>query len=405
VATVTLEHVGKVYAGGVRAVEDLNLEIADGEFMVLVGPSGCGKTTALRMIAGLEEISEGTIRIGEQVVNDLEPRSRDIAMVFQNYALYPHMTVADNIGFALQLRNMSKQEIRAKVEEAARILGLSEQLGRKPAQLSGGQRQRVAMGRAIVRDPAAFLMDEPLSNLDAKLRVQMRAEIARIQRRLGVATIYVTHDQTEAMTMGDRVAVMRDGILQQVDAPQVLYDRPANVFVAAFIGSPAMNLYEGLVSDDGSQVRLGDQALDLPRGAAPSSHHGQDVIVGIRPENLADAVTGGSAGARGGRLEGEVDIVEALGSEKLIHFRIEAPRVRTADAVSVDDSGEADALSQGELGTSAMNESVARVEPTSQIRAGERAAFRVDAEHLHLFDPASSLALWPASRTAEAAAV
>jgi multiple sugar transport system ATP-binding protein len=402
---VTLEHIGKIYPGGVRAVEDLNLEIADGEFMVLVGPSGCGKTTALRMIAGLEEISEGTIRIGEQVVNDLEPRSRDIAMVFQNYALYPHMTVADNIGFALQLRKMSKQEIRAKVDEAARILGLTEQLGRKPVQLSGGQRQRVAMGRAIVRNPAAFLMDEPLSNLDAKLRVQMRAEIARIQRHLGVATIYVTHDQTEAMTMGDRVAVMRDGILQQVDAPQVLYDRPANVFVAAFIGSPAMNLYEGVVSDDGSHVRLGDQTLDLPRGAAPRDHHGQDVIVGIRPENLADAVTGGSAGTRGSQLEGEVDIVEALGSEKLVHFRIEAPRVQTADAISVDDSGEADALSQGELGTTAMNESVARVEPTSQIRAGERAAFRVDAEHLHLFDPASSLALWPAPRPAEAAAV
>ena len=229
---------------------------------------------------------------------------------------------------------------------------------------------------------------------------------ARIQRRLGVATIYVTHDQTEAMTMGDRVAVMRDGILQQVDAPQVLYDRPANVFVAAFIGSPAMNLYEGVVSPDGSQVRLGDQALDLPRGAAGLERHGQDVIVGIRPENLADAVTGGAAGARGSRLEGEVDIVEALGSEKLVHFRIEAPRVHTVDAVSVGDGGaEADALSQGELGTSAMNESVARVEPTSRIRAGERAAFRVDAEHLHLFDPATSLALWPAPQAPVTAAV
>jgi multiple sugar transport system ATP-binding protein len=405
VATVTLEHVGKVYPGGVRAVEDLSLEIADGEFMVLVGPSGCGKTTALRMIAGLEEISEGTIRIGEQVVNELEPRSRDIAMVFQNYALYPHMTVADNIGFALELRNMPKREIRAKVEEAARILGLTEQLGRKPAQLSGGQRQRVAMGRAIVRDPAAFLMDEPLSNLDAKLRVQMRAEIARIQRRLGVATIYVTHDQTEAMTMGDRVAVMRDGILQQVDAPQVLYDRPANVFVAAFIGSPAMNLYEGVVSPDGAQVRLGDQALDLPHGAAPSGHHGKDVIVGVRPENLTDDAAGGSPGTRGSRLEGDVDIIEALGSEKLVHFRIDAPRVQTADAISVDDGGEAHGLSQGELGSSAMNESVARVEPTSRIRAGERAAFRVNAEHLHLFDPETSLALWPAPLQAEAAAV
>jgi multiple sugar transport system ATP-binding protein len=403
---VTLEHVGKVYPGGVRAVDDLNLEIADGEFMVLVGPSGCGKTTALRMIAGLEEISEGVIRIGEQVVNDLEPRSRDIAMVFQNYALYPHMTVADNIGFALQLRNMPKSEIRAKVEEAARILGLTEQLGRKPVQLSGGQRQRVAMGRAIVRDPSAFLMDEPLSNLDAKLRVQMRAEIARIQRRLGVATIYVTHDQTEAMTMGDRVAVMRDGILQQVDAPQVLYDRPANVFVAAFIGSPAMNLYEGVVSPDGSRVQLGEQGLELPRGAASAAHHGQDVIVGIRPENLTDAAASAASGARGSLLEGEVDIVEALGSEKLVHFRIDARRVATRESISVDDSGEeAHALSQGELGSSAMNESVARVEPTSQIRAGERAAFRVDAEHLHLFDATTSLALWPAPREPAAAAV
>ncbi|MHB1810253.1 MAG: ABC transporter ATP-binding protein, partial [Solirubrobacteraceae bacterium] len=235
-ATITLEHVSKVYPNGAEAVTDLNLQVADGEFMILVGPSGCGKTTALRMVAGLEDITDGTIEVGGKVVNDLSPRDRDIAMVFQNYALYPHMTVAENIGFALSLRKLDKAQVNAKVREAAEILGLTEHLKRKPAQLSGGQRQRVAMGRAIVREPAAFLMDEPLSNLDAKLRVQMRAEVSRIQRRVGVATLYVTHDQTEAMTMGDRVAVMRSGRLQQCDAPQELYDRPANLFVAAFIG-------------------------------------------------------------------------------------------------------------------------------------------------------------------------
>ena len=396
-ATVTLEHVGKVYAGGVRAVKDLNLDIADREFMVLVGPSGCGKTTALRMIAGLEEISEGTIRIGERVVNDLEPRERDIAMVFQNYALYPHMTVADNIGFALQLRKLSKTEIRAKVADAANVLGLTEHLSRKPAQLSGGQRQRVAMGRAIVRDPSAFLMDEPLSNLDAKLRVQMRAEIARIQRRLGVATIYVTHDQTEAMTLGDRVAVMREGVLQQVDPPQVLYDHPANVFVAAFIGSPAMNIYEGSLDADGRRVALGEQTLDLPAAVASSPglapFRDKPVIVGIRPEHLSDA---GGPAARGGgadgTLQGDVEIVEALGSEKLVHFRIDAQRVQTSDAIA-EAEADADALGQGELGSSTLNASVARVEPASMIRAGERATFRVDTEHIQLFDPDTNAAI------------
>src|SRR5580692_868010 len=255
-APITLEKVTKVYPNGFEAVHQLELDVADGEFMVLVGPSGCGKTTALRMVAGLEDITDGTIEVGGRVVNDLSPRERDMAMVFQNYALYPNMTVADNIGFSLSLQKMPKAERRAKVEEAARVLGLSEHLDRKPAQLSGGQRQRVAMGRAIVRSPAAFLMDEPLSNLDAKLRVHMRAEVARIQRRLAVATLYVTHDQTEAMTMGDRVAVLRTGTLQQCDAPQVLYDWPVNLFVAAFIGSPSMNLFEGQLNDDASAVRL-----------------------------------------------------------------------------------------------------------------------------------------------------
>jgi multiple sugar transport system ATP-binding protein len=396
-AKVTLDHVGKVYPGGVRAVSDLNLEIADGEFMVFVGPSGCGKTTALRMIAGLEEITEGTVTIGDRVVNDLEPRSRDIAMVFQNYALYPHMTVADNIGFALQLRKLPKAEIKAKVADAAAVLGLTEHLGRKPAQLSGGQRQRVAMGRAIVRDPSVFLMDEPLSNLDAKLRVQMRSEIARIQRRLGVTTIYVTHDQTEAMTLGDRVTVLRDGLLQQVDPPQVLYDRPTNVFVAAFIGSPAMNIYEGSLDQEGRRVRLGEQALDLPERLATDPElapfRGKEVIVGIRPEDMSDAA-GPDRGGAGGTIVGDVDIVEALGSEKLVHFRIDAQRVQTVDAIVVENmEGEADALGQGELGASALNASVARVEPTSDIRAGARATFRVDTGHIHLFDPATSASI------------
>ncbi|MHB2000094.1 MAG: ABC transporter ATP-binding protein, partial [Solirubrobacteraceae bacterium] len=329
-ATITLEHVSKVYPNGAEAVTDLNLQVADGEFMILVGPSGCGKTTALRMVAGLEDITDGTIEVGGKVVNDLSPRDRDIAMVFQNYALYPHMTVAENIGFALSLRKLDKAQVNAKVREAAEILGLTEHLKRKPAQLSGGQRQRVAMGRAIVREPAAFLMDEPLSNLDAKLRVQMRAEVSRIQRRVGVATLYVTHDQTEAMTMGDRVAVMRSGRLQQCDAPQELYDRPANLFVAAFIGSPAMNLYNATLSADGATLNLGEQRLQLPQQlrseATIGARRGKDVVVGIRPEDLADAAVNGGDGS-GRQLTGTVDLIEALGAEKLVHFHIDASRL------------------------------------------------------------------------------
>src|SRR5579864_9349045 len=263
-ATIDLEQINKVYSNGFHAVRDLDLDVRDGEFMVLVGPSGCGKTTALRMVAGLEDITSGTLRIGGKPVNDVTPKDRDIAMVFQNYALYPHMTVAENIGFALQLRKLPKAEIAAKVNDTAEILGLTEWLKRKPGQLSGGQRQRVAMGRAIVREPSVFLMDEPLSNLDAKLRVQMRAEVARIQRRVGVATLYVTHDQVEAMTMGDRVAVLRAGVLQQCDSPQTLYDSPKNLFVAGFMGSPAMNLFEATIGEGASSALIGSQRIDVP---------------------------------------------------------------------------------------------------------------------------------------------
>jgi multiple sugar transport system ATP-binding protein len=392
-ATVEIEHVTKVYPNGSEAVSDLNLDVADGEFMVLVGPSGCGKTTTLRMVAGLEDVSEGTIRVGERVVNDLSPRERDMAMVFQNYALYPHMTVAENIGFALKLRKLPKEEVNAKVEEAAHILGLTEHLRRKPGQLSGGQRQRVAMGRAIVREPAVFLMDEPLSNLDAKLRVQMRAEISRIQRRLGVATLYVTHDQTEAMTMGDRVAVLNAGTLQQCDVPQVLYDAPANLFVAAFIGSPAMNLYRATVDSDTGILHVGDQTLDLSshsrEGNPLQSFRGKDVIVGIRPEDLSDAALGGEGERNGRQLVGSVELVEALGSEKLVHFRLEAEHVRGVETAAAQD---AEGLEAGEIAAANVN-GVARVAPASVLHVGEQARFLVATERLHLFDPSSGDAL------------
>jgi multiple sugar transport system ATP-binding protein len=414
-ATVEIEHVTKIYPNGSEAVSDLSLDVADGEFMVLVGPSGCGKTTTLRMVAGLEDISEGAIKVGERVVNDLSPRDRDMAMVFQNYALYPHMTVAENIGFALKLRKLPKNEIHAKVEEAARILGLGEHLRRKPAQLSGGQRQRVAMGRAIVREPAVFLMDEPLSNLDAKLRVQMRAEISRIQRRLGVATLYVTHDQIEAMTMGDRVAVLSAGALQQCDAPQALYDAPANLFVAAFIGSPAMNLYRAMLDPDGGRVRLGEQVLEVSapmredRALAP--FRGKEVVVGIRPEDLSDAsLRKGESGEREGadddqrQLVGMVELVEALGSEKLVHFRLEAEHVRGLQRMLAA-NGEAEGLEAGEIAASAKVNGVARVRPDSRLHAGEQACFTVATDRLHFFDPDGGKALaGPRTRVAEPSA-
>ncbi|HWD24773.1 MAG TPA: sn-glycerol-3-phosphate ABC transporter ATP-binding protein UgpC [Acidimicrobiales bacterium] len=392
-ASITLQDLTKEYSPGVPALSHLNLDVVDGEFMVLVGPSGCGKTTALRMVAGLEEVTSGTIIIGDRIVNGMPPRDRDIAMVFQNYALYPHMTVAENIGFSLTLAKLNKAEIAERVGKAAGILGLTELLDRKPALLSGGQRQRVAMGRAIVREPSAFLMDEPLSNLDAKLRVQMRAEISRIQRRLAVATLYVTHDQTEAMTMGDRVAVLQAGILQQCDAPQVLYDRPANIFVAAFIGSPSMNLYEGSLSDDGEQVRLGGQYLTLPPSVREDpdvlAYRGKEIVVGLRPESLVDATLSPPLSSEGRTLEGDVELVESLGAEKLVHFRIDAGRVTVAGATSADDPvAEESRAGYGEIGNAAATIGVARVDPASKIVTGSRARLTVESESIHLFDPA-----------------
>jgi multiple sugar transport system ATP-binding protein len=381
-ATVELEKVKKVYPNGFEAVPGIDLNIEEGELMVLVGPSGCGKTTVLRMIAGLEDISAGTLKIGERVVNDLGPKERDIAMVFQNYALYPHMTVADNIGFALKLRKLPKEEIDTKVREAARILGLTDWLERKPAQLSGGQRQRVAMGRAIVRNPSVFLMDEPLSNLDAKLRVQMRAEVSQIQRAVGVATVYVTHDQIEAMTMGDRVAVMRTGILQQCDTPQHLYDHPNNLFVAAFIGSPAMNLYEAAITGGGDAVQVGSQHIPIDaniRSAHPglAAFSGKPVIIGIRPESLPAANGGASA-----PLSADVTLVEALGSELQVHFTIDAKRV-----LAEGPSEEEEAMTSSGAG-------VARVGPHVPARAGDKMTFDVDTSAMYFFDPGSGAAIW-----------
>ena len=388
-ADVALEKVIKVYPNGFTAVHEFDLSIADGEFMVLVGPSGCGKTTLLRMIAGLEDITGGVLRIGGRIVNDLSPKDRDIAMVFQNYALYPHMTVGENIGFALKLRKLPKAEIDRKVKEAAQVLGLTEWIDRKPSQLSGGQRQRVAMGRAIVREPSVFLMDEPLSNLDAKLRVQMRAEVSRIQRSLGVATVYVTHDQTEAMTMGDRVAVIRDGYLQQCEEPQTLYDHPTNMFVAAFIGSPAMNLYEATLEQGAAAVRIGSQRVPLTdrvRLARPAlaGYGGHNLVVGIRPEHLpaADGAADGEAGSGRAELHGDVDLVEALGSELLVHFTIDAQRVLAEGAHEKD----AEQLLKS-------GEGVARVDPRSTMKPGQTARFSVDVDRMQFFDAASGVAI------------
>ena len=381
-AQVRLENINKIYPNGFQATHDLSIDIADGEFLVLVGPSGCGKSTALRMVAGLEEISSGTLSIGDRVVNDVEPKDRDIAMVFQNYALYPHMTVADNIGFALKLAKLPKAEIKDRVSKAAEILDLTEQLDRKPGQLSGGQRQRVAMGRAIVRQPKAFLMDEPLSNLDAKLRVAMRAEIASLQRDLGVTTLYVTHDQVEAMTMGDRVAVLNKGYLMQVDSPQDLYDTPDNVFVAGFIGSPSMNLMEGTLSGtaENPTISFGSVTVSIPSvtDTGLADYLDKNLVVGLRPEDMEDAATLDappqdrtfSTGAR---------LVESLGSEIIVHFGLDAEPYVVADAI--DDEAEKGLSNDDETATF-----VARVSPRSEVKNGSDIDLVIDSGRFHFFD-------------------
>jgi multiple sugar transport system ATP-binding protein len=398
VAEVTFDGVSKIYADGTRAVNDIDLEIQDGEFMVLVGPSGCGKTTALRMVAGLEDISEGELRIGERIVNQLAPRDRDIAMVFQSYALYPHLTVYDNIAFSLRLRKTPKAEIDTRVQEAARILGLEQFLDRKPRALSGGQRQRVAMGRAIVRQPQAFLMDEPLSNLDAKLRVQMRAEISGIQRNLKTTTIYVTHDQVEAMTMGDRVAVIRKGELQQVDSPQQLYDRPVNLFVGGFIGSPAMNLIEATLeeSNGGLAVKAGEQVITLDDETlkdrpALKAYEGRQVVLGIRPEDLEDAELEGVTSER--RIRARVELREALGSEILVHFTVQARPAVTDDVreLARDIGDESAVEAKAEDSHTTM---VGRFGPRSQVRVGDVMEVAVDTRALHFFDPDTGVAIY-----------
>jgi multiple sugar transport system ATP-binding protein len=383
-ADIKLDHVTKRYPDGYEAVRDMSLDVKDGEFMILVGPSGCGKTTALRMIAGLEDITEGELSIDHNVVNQLSPKDRDIAMVFQNYALYPHMTVRDNMGFALRLAGTEKEEINKRVEEAARILDLQPHLDRKPSQLSGGQRQRVAMGRAIVRNPAAFLMDEPLSNLDAKLRVQTRTEVARLQQRLGTTTIYVTHDQTEALTLGDRVAVMRSGILQQVGAPMELYNHPVNVFVAGFIGSPAMNFMPATVEGDTVKLPFADVRLPPELHERVRDHHGRSLIAGIRPEHFEDAKLTGEARERGTTFRAKIEVLESLGSELFAHFTVAMEETIESEELRelASDAGGGEVPSEGEEGSV-----VARLDPASEIKQGEEAELWVDATKLQLFDP------------------
>jgi len=398
-AEIGFDEVTKIYPDGTRAVSAVDLDIEDGTLMVLVGPSGCGKTTLLRMVAGLEEITEGTIRVGDRVINDVDPKNRDLAMVFQNYALYPHMTCYDNMAFGLKLRKLPKKEIDRRVRETSRALGLDDQLRKKPRALSGGQRQRVAMGRAIVREPKAFLMDEPLSNLDAKLRVQMRTEISRIQRDLGVTMIYVTHDQTEAMTMGDRVAVMNRGVLQQVAAPQEMYDNPANLFVAGFIGSPAMNMVnaELIRGDAGAQVAFGGVRLPIPdsvmRGRRSlAGHVGKRLVIGIRPEDLEDPeyVANPTAGAR---LPVTVDVREAMGAEVYAHFTVDEPPVLTEDTRDLAaDAG----LAVDDLGSSGgptTSHFVARLDPHTSAAEGRPIELHVDMRSIHVFDPETGEAI------------
>jgi multiple sugar transport system ATP-binding protein len=392
VAEITLEQVGKVYPDGTRAVLGLDMAVADGELVVFVGPSGCGKTSALRMVAGLEDVTEGTVRIGDEVVNDLPPKDRDVAMIFQNYALYPHMSAYDNMAFALKMRKLPKPEIDRRVRRAADVLGLGDVLNKKPRTLSGGQRQRVAMGRAIVREPKAFLMDEPLSNLDAKLRVQMRAEVARIQRDLGVTTIYVTHDQSEAMTLGHRVAVLRKGELQQAAPPQMLYADPDNLFVAEFIGSPAMNLLEAtLVRQEGGLfARFGPHRIRIPDevvAARPAlaGYDGRRLALGIRPEDLEDAALVTRAAAED-RLPVVVDIREDMGSEVFLHFGLDAAPVLSEEVKEAAEAEEVEgAIRRGVF--------VARVDRETRAREGDTLELVVDTKRLHFFDRETGLAI------------
>jgi multiple sugar transport system ATP-binding protein len=381
-AEIVLDGVSKRFDDGYEAVKDMNLTVADGEFVILVGPSGCGKSTALRMIAGLEDITDGELRIGGDVVNQYAPKDRDIAMVFQNYALYPHMSVRENMAFPLKLANVPQAEVTEKVEHAAKILDLEQHLDRKPANLSGGQRQRVAMGRAIVRDPKAFLMDEPLSNLDAKLRVQMRTEVSRLQKSLATTTVYVTHDQTEAMTLGDRVAVMRAGELQQVGAPAELYERPQNLFVAGFIGSPAMNFMPATLQGETVKLPFGEVRLpDELRGQLGDARD-RDVIAGVRPESFEDASLVGDLRDSGHLLKARIELIESMGSELYVYFEIESEGVDSRELEELAaDSGAAEVPGAG------TGQVVARLAPESKVERGEEAELWLDTSKLHLFDP------------------
>ncbi|MFE1437478.1 ABC transporter ATP-binding protein [Streptomyces sp. NPDC058739] len=386
-AEIVLEGVTKRFPDGSLAVEGVDLSIADGEFVILVGPSGCGKSTTLNMIAGLEDITSGTLRIGDRVVNDLSPKDRDVAMVFQSYALYPHLTVRENMGFPLRLAKVDKATISTKVEEAARILDLTDFLDRRPAALSGGQRQRVAMGRAIVRDPKVFLMDEPLSNLDAKLRVQMRTQISRLQRRLGTTTVYVTHDQTEAMTLGDRVVVMRLGVVQQIGTPAQLYDLPRNLFVAGFIGSPAMNFLNATVEGDVLRSALGDLPLDsATRQALERQNAPRELIVGLRPEAFEDAAL--AHDGQGPGVTVTVEVLESLGSDVYVYFTEEGGPARTAELDELaTDSGRSD------TGAGAAQQVVARLDPATRAREGQSLELRIDMGKAHVFDPSTGINL------------
>jgi multiple sugar transport system ATP-binding protein len=409
-AAVSFDGVTKTYPDGTTAVNGLDLEITDSEFMVLVGPSGCGKTTALRMVAGLEDISRGVLKIGERIVNHVPSRDRDIAMVFQSYALYPHLSVYDNIAFGLRIKKLPKEEIDKRVQNAAKILGLEQFLDRKPRALSGGQRQRVAMGRAIVREPAVFLMDEPLSNLDAKLRVQMRAEIAGLQRDLGVTTVYVTHDQVEAMTMGDKVAVMRKGELQQVADPQTLYDQPVNLFVAGFIGSPSMNMVEATLEsrNGGYAAKVGTESIAIPAetvSARPAlaKYAGREVVLGIRPEDLEDAALNTNAPAEQ-RLQGQTELTEALGSEIMVHFSIAAKPAVTDDVRELaQDVGDERAVQELAAGAAETATLVGRFGARSRVRPGQPVEVAVDARSLHFFDPETGLGIYDGTPTKGAA--